>query len=117
MRKNFTAADSPVNVAALVPAASQSQPVEQMFLGVLSGTVVFNLPSIADLPGGAFNQKIAIVTLASGAQANIVPDADDTICTLGTGISSTISGLGDSVVLQPVGNNVWHSDENSATAL
>lgn len=124
MKKTFTGADSPVNVLALMQTAAgsssttpilQNQPVEEIFLGVATGEdVTFNLPAISAL-GGTLNQKIAIVTLGAGATATIQPDADDTICTLGTGIASAITGLGNSVILQPVFDHVWHSGENAAT--
>ena len=115
MKKTFITADSPVNVGALLPQASGSQPIEEIFLGVATGeTVRFNLPAISSL-GGTLNQKIAIVTLGAGATATIAPDADDTIATLGTGITAQISGLGNSTVVQPVFDHVWHSDVTAAT--
>lgn len=115
MKKTFVTADSPVNVGAFLPVASGSQPIEEVFLGVADGNnVTFDLPEIASLPG-AQNQKIAIVMLGSG-KAKIQPFADDTVCTLGTGIAAQLTGAGNSVILQPVFDIVWHSDENSTTA-
>ena len=119
MKETYVHADSPVDVGALIASVpSQNLNQEAFYLGVSGGSgVTFNLPAIADLPG-AFNQKINIVLLDDAANATIQPAADDTLCTVGTGISlvSGASNFGASYVLSVAFDGIWHVSKNDASA-